>query len=60
MEKLNLEQMENIQGGIFWGDETVYINEGGCSYSCKQKYMFWIRVGDLYACTEKICGGPQM
>jgi hypothetical protein len=60
MEKLNLEQMENIQGGKFWGDEIVHHNLGGCTWTCKQKYMFWFKVGDEYACTVPDCGGPQM
>ncbi len=57
MKKLSLTQMENLQGGKFWGGETTcsykfeYETSRGdvCSYICTAKhYIFWINIDTVY------------
>ena len=55
MKKLELEQMEKIEGGKFWGTGTVIEctpNPLGGEWcrSCSQDYYFWIPSGDSYNC----------
>lgn len=55
MKKLEISQMERIEGGKFWGtgqvQDCVENPLGGewCR-TCNRDYMFWIPVGPLYAC----------
>ena len=58
MKKLNVEQLENVQGGIFWGTETtscdprgIYYDEFGNEYvtyyyKCEAYFIFWIKVSE--------------
>lgn len=61
MKKLNVEQMENLQGGAFWGidncspvEGTQYVFEhNGGVWECEQTwkctyFMFWIPVYETY------------
>jgi len=52
MKKLNIEQLENVQGGTFWGQGNVHCNntytpEGMVlsSVRCYDYYIFWINAG---------------
>ena len=61
MKTLSLNQMENLQGGKFWGSETNCVNDGPlvdwdgvCGVTCyTDYYVFWIRMdsyeSDSYA-----------
>jgi hypothetical protein len=59
MKKLEMKQMEGIEGGIFWGTTTKCTNlyspdamgimTATAVSCCQVDYMFWIRV-DTYGC----------
>lgn len=64
MKKLSLNQMQNLQGGKFWGTESKCVEnrmydiisgkETLCMRTCTQKhYFFWMVVGysiDIHNC----------
>jgi len=44
MKKLALKQMENIEGGKFWGTgSTTTCNGIGYCLTCDHNYYFWFR-----------------
>lgn len=45
MKELNVNQLENLEGGRFWGEtcSTGSIGGGQCVTSCKYQ-MFWVTV----------------
>jgi hypothetical protein len=62
MKKLNEKQLEILEGGKFWGSGRVshfkQCETGVFTYDvCKQKYFFWIKVVDEFACDEHKCPG---
>jgi len=59
MKKMEISQMENLQGGRpFIGTGKVTHNLGnGCSYTCNQNYFFWIKTGAETGCTTPVCSG---
>jgi hypothetical protein len=55
MKKLEMNQMEMIEGGKFWGTgqkEFCTTNPMGGEFcqTCNVDYMFWIPVSDAYSC----------
>ncbi len=52
MKNLELKQMENIEGGRFWGSAT-YCKPAGIFgyYPCVADYYFWIRLS-VHNCSE--------
>ena len=61
MKKLNVEQLENVQGGTFWGSGNCSPKEGtqrifehnGGVWECEQTwvcdfFMFWIPMYQVY------------
>ncbi|WP_156167099.1 hypothetical protein [Tenacibaculum mesophilum] len=51
MKELNLNQLENLEGGKFWGKETV-CTTAGCATTCyTNTYRFWIRSTKLESLT---------
>ena len=55
MKKLEIAQMEKIEGGKFWGTGDVQHYQenplgGGWCTDCKQSYYFWIKSGDEFGC----------
>jgi hypothetical protein len=47
MKKLNVENLEKIQGGKFWGSGNYYDTTGcddGEKIVCNDYYIFWIKV----------------
>ena len=64
MKKLELEQMEKIEGGKFWGTGTVEVctpnplGTGNFCQTCSQDYYFWISAGEPYNCKDTT--GPGM
>lgn len=58
MKKLEVSQMENLQGGrpcIGTGTVTI-TGVNGCTTTCLQDYFLWIPVGPVYSCGEPVCG----
>jgi len=58
MKKLMLSQMEQIEGGKFWGTGTVTscvinpLSGNPICQTCNQDYMLWIKVGSRYNCHD--------
>lgn len=57
MKKLEISQMEKIEGGKFWGTGKVLDCQdnplgGQWCRECSQDYMLWIPVGGLYGCKD--------
>lgn len=58
MKTLNLEEMEKVQSGKFWGTGTVRLctvnplGTGDWCRDCHQDYMVWFKVGKPYACVD--------
>jgi hypothetical protein len=51
MKKLEFAQMENIQGGKFWGTgTTTSCNALGYCITCSHDYYFWISA-NTYNCS---------
>ena len=66
MKPLELNQMELIEGGKFWGTGTVTdcglfnIGVTDSCLVCSQDYMFWIKVGDPYGCSWVVQSRAQV
>jgi hypothetical protein len=55
MKELNVNQLENLEGGRFWGSETNCVY-GDCTKTCyKTKYRFWFDVGTELDSFELTC-----
>ncbi|NEW84843.1 MAG: hypothetical protein GZ094_21085 [Mariniphaga sp.] len=58
MKKLSFEQMENVQGGTFFGTGDYYQNSScldGKTVVCNDYYVFWIRVKTCWNETYASC-----
>jgi hypothetical protein len=56
---MTFEQMAVVEGGIFWGTESVLERSvNGYTRVCQQDYKFWFKVGRTYSCTDWV-PGPQ-
>ncbi len=51
MKKLEMNQMEKIEGGVFWGTGVKCKSVPGGTSCCNYDYMFWIRVSSGYNCS---------
>ena len=56
MKKMELSQMENLQGGrpCFGSQSVTTTNPQGCTQTCVHDYMFWILV-DIHSCGQMVC-----
>ncbi|MDR0661591.1 MAG: hypothetical protein LBG19_12580 [Prevotellaceae bacterium] len=60
--KLSFEQMENLQGGKFWGDDRncnkILLDNGRCAGFCiTNSYIFWIKVSTDFEIYPEAGGG---